>query len=90
MVNALSSPISTAHRLVGSMERRGLLKAIGTKRYVVCNQLVALSAKVIGAAFRTARRHAVLRAVANEIGEQCEIGVVTDHVVTYVDSVRVS
>jgi IclR family acetate operon transcriptional repressor len=88
---ALSLPLPTAHRLIGNLEERGLLqKALGTKRYVVGNQLVRLSAKVIGAAFRTARRHAVLRAVAAEIGEQCEIGVVRDNVVTYVDSVRVS
>src|SRR5882724_346171 len=88
---ALSLPLPTAHRLVGNLEERGLLqKALGTKRYVVGNQLVTLSAKVIGAAFRTARRHAVLRAVAAEIGEQCEIGVVRDNMVAYVDSVRVS
>lgn len=91
IANALSLPLPTAHRLVGNLEERGLLqRALGTKRYVVGNQLVTLSAKVIGAAFRTARRHAVLRAVADEIGEQCEIGVVRDDVVTYVDSVRVS
>jgi IclR family acetate operon transcriptional repressor len=90
IAKALSLPIPTAHRLIGNLEERGLLqKALGTKRYVVGNQLVTLSAKVIGAAFRTARRHAVLRAVADEIGEQCEIGVVRDNVVTYVDSVRV-
>jgi IclR family acetate operon transcriptional repressor len=57
---------------------------------MVGNQLVTLSARVIGAAFRTARRHAVLREVAAEIGEQCEIGVVRDDGVAYVDSVRVS
>jgi IclR family acetate operon transcriptional repressor len=91
IANALSLPLPTAHRLVGNLEERGLLqRALGTKRYVVGNQLVTLSAKVIGAAFRTARRHAVLRAVAGEIGEQCEIGIVRDHVVMYVDSVRVS
>ncbi len=91
IANALSLPLPTAHRLVGNLEERGLLqRALGTKRYVVGNQLVTLSAKVIGAAFRTARRHAVLRAVASEIGEQCEIGVVRDNVVAYVDSVRVS
>jgi DNA-binding IclR family transcriptional regulator len=90
IANALFLPLPTAHRLVGNLEERGLLqRALGTKRYVVGNQLVTLSAKVIGAAFRTARRHAVLRAVADEIGEQCEIGVVRDNVVTYVDSVRV-
>jgi IclR family acetate operon transcriptional repressor len=91
IADALSLPLPTAHRLVGNLEERGLLqRALGAKRYVVGNQLVTLSAKVIGAAFRTARRHAVLRAVADEIGEQCEIGVVRDDVVTYVDSVRVS
>ncbi|MBR1177609.1 IclR family transcriptional regulator [Bradyrhizobium sp. KB893862 SZCCT0404] len=91
IASALSLPLPTAHRLIGNLEQRGLLqKAVGTKRYVVGNQLVTLSAKVIGAAFRTARRHAVLRAVAAEIGEQCEIGVVRDNVVAYVDSVRVS
>src|SRR5215510_6798101 len=91
IAQSLSLPVPTAHRLIGNLEARGLLqKALGTKRYVVGNQLVTLSAKVIGAAFRTARRHAVLRAVAGEIGEQCEIGVVRDNVVAYVDSVRVS
>src|SRR5262245_66529190 len=70
IADALSLPLPTAHRLVGNLEERGLLqKALGTKRYVVGNHLVTLSAKVIGAAFRTARRHDVLREVADEVGE---------------------
>jgi IclR family transcriptional regulator, acetate operon repressor len=86
---ALSLPLPTAHRLIGNLEQRGLIqKALGTKRYVVGNKLVTLSAKAIGSAFRTARRHAVLSAVADQIGEQCEIGVVRDNEVVYVDSVR--
>jgi IclR family transcriptional regulator, acetate operon repressor len=86
---ALSLPLPTAHRLIGNLESRGLIqKALGTKRYVVGSKLVTLSAKTIGAAFRTVRRHAVLSAVADRIGEQCEIGVVRDNVVVYVDSVR--
>jgi DNA-binding IclR family transcriptional regulator len=86
---ALSLPLPTAHRLIGNLESRGLIqKALGTKRYVVGSKLVALSAKAIEAAFRTTRRHAVLRAVADQIGEQCEIGVVRDNEVVYVDSVR--
>lgn len=86
---ALSLPLPTAHRLIGNLEQRGLIqKALGTKRYVVGNKLVTLSAKAIGSAFRTARRHAVLSAVADQIGEQCEIGVVRDNQVAYVDSVR--
>ena len=60
IAQSLSLPLPTAHRLIGNLEERGLLqKALGTKRYVVGNQFVTLSAKVIGAAFRTARRHAV-------------------------------
>ncbi|MBR0797190.1 IclR family transcriptional regulator [Bradyrhizobium jicamae] len=90
IASALALPLPTTHRLVGNLEARGLLqKAIGTKRYVVGNQMVTLAAKAIAAAFRTARRHAVLRAVADEIGEQCEIGVVRGDVVSYVDSVSV-
>ena len=86
---ALSLPLPTAHRLIGNLENRGLIqKALGTKRYVVGSKLVTLAAKTIGAAFRTVRRHAVLSAVADRIGEQCEIGVVRENVVVYVDSVR--
>ncbi|KAB1068564.1 IclR family transcriptional regulator [Methylobacterium planeticum] len=85
----LNLPVPTAHRLIGNLEARGLVqKALGTKRYLVGSKLVTLSAKAIGAAFRTARRHAVLSAVADRIGEQCEIGVVRANEVVYVDSVR--
>lgn len=86
---ALALPLPTAHRLIGNLEDRGLIqKALGTKRYVVGSTLVTLSAKTIGAAFRTVRRHAVLSAVADRIGEQCEIGIVRDNAVAYVDSVQ--
>ncbi|WP_299847718.1 IclR family transcriptional regulator [uncultured Paracoccus sp.] len=85
----LDLPLPTAHRLVGNLEARGLVqRAPGTKRYVVGNALVLLAGKTIGSAFRTARRHAVLQSVAAEIGEQCEIGIVRNNVVAYVDSVR--
>lgn len=87
----LKLPLPTAHRLIGSLEARGLLqRAAGTKRFVVGNALVLLAGKTIGSAFRTARRHAVLRSVAEEIGEQCEIGIVRNNAVAYVDSVRVT
>lgn len=86
---AHSLPLPTAHRLICNLESRGLIqKALGTKRYVVGDKLVTLSAKAIGSAFRTARQHAVLSAVADRIGEQCEIGVVRDNGVVYVHSVR--
>ncbi|NLS20332.1 IclR family transcriptional regulator [Rhizobium sp. P40RR-XXII] len=87
----LDLPLPTAHRLIGNLEARGLIqRATGTKRYVVGNALVVLAGKTIGSAFRTARRHAVLQNVAAEIGEQCEIGIVRNNVVAYVDSIRVT
>lgn len=86
----LDLPLPTAHRLISNLESRGLLqRAAGTKRFVVGNNLVVLAGKTIGSAFRTARRHAVLQNVAAEIGEQCEIGIVRNNEVVYVDSVRV-
>lgn len=88
---SLDLPLPTTHRLIGNLEARSLLqRAIGTKRYVVGNALVVLAGKTIGSAFRTTRRHAVLQSVAAEIGEQCEIGIVRNNVVAYVDSVRVT
>ncbi|MGV1768266.1 IclR family transcriptional regulator [Rhizobium rhizogenes] len=91
IADAVGLPLPTAHRLVGNLEARGLVqRALGTKRYVVGNSLVLLAGKTIGAAFRTARRHVVLRNVADEIGEQCEIGIVRNDRVEYVDSVKMS
>jgi IclR family acetate operon transcriptional repressor len=89
IASELGLPAPTAHRLIGNLEERGLLRrALRSKRFMLGNQMLLLAAKAIGAGFRTARRHAVLLDVAREIGEQCEIGVVRDNAVTYVDSVR--
>lgn len=88
---ALDLPLPSAHRLIGNLEVRGLLqRAPGTKRFMVGNSLVNLAGKTIGSAFRTARRHAVLRRVAEQIGEQCEIGIVKNASVSYVDNVRLA
>jgi DNA-binding IclR family transcriptional regulator len=90
IAEALSLALPTAHRIIGNLEERRLLqRAVGSKRFVVGNRLISLSSKVIGSAFRTARRHALLQSVSAQIGEQCEIGIVRDNVVVYVDSVRV-
>lgn len=89
IAKSLDLPLPTAHRLISNLESRGLLqRAAGTKRFVVGNDLVMLAGKTIGSAFRTARRHAVLQNVAAEIGEQCEIGIVRNNAIVYVDSVR--
>lgn len=91
IADRLEIPLPSAHRIVGNLEERNLLRrALGSKRLLVGNAMVDLATEAIGAAFRTARRHALLRTLSAEIGEQCEIGVVRDTVVTYVDSVRLA
>jgi len=89
IAEALSLPLPTAHRIIANLQERGLIQRVGSKRFLVGNKLVTLSAKVIGSAFRTARRHAVLQSLSAQIGEQIEIGIVRDNLVVYVDSVRV-
>lgn len=87
----LGLPLPTAHRLVSNLEARQMVqRAPGTKRFGVGNRLVLLAGKTISSAFRSSRRHAVLSAVAAEIGEQCEIGIVRHNRVVYVDSIRVA
>jgi DNA-binding IclR family transcriptional regulator len=89
LAEALSIPLPTAHRIIGNLEERGLIeRTVKSKRFVVGNNLVTLSAKVIGSAFRNARRHAILQSVSAQIEEQCEICIVRDNLVVYVDSVR--
>ncbi|MER9664806.1 IclR family transcriptional regulator [Mesorhizobium sp. M0159] len=86
----LDLPLPTAHRLINNLQARGLLqRAPCTKYLVVGNNLVLLARNAIGSAFRTTRRHAVLQTVAAEIGEQCEIGIVRNNAVVYLDSVLV-
>lgn len=90
IAEGLEIPLPTAHRLVGNLEERGILqRSLGSKRLVVGTRMLDLAAKAIGAGFRRSSRHAILRAVSEKIGEQCEIGVVRDNLVTYVDAVRV-
>jgi IclR family acetate operon transcriptional repressor len=87
----LCLPLPSAHRLISNLEARDMIqRAPGTKRYGVGNRLVMLAGRTISSTFRTARRHAVLQEVARELGEQCEIGIVRNNRVVYVDSVRVS
>lgn len=87
----LCLPLPSAHRLISNLEARDMIqRAPGTKRYGVGNRLVMLARRTISSTFRTARRHAVLQEVARELGEQCEIGIVRNNRVVYVDSVRVS
>jgi DNA-binding IclR family transcriptional regulator len=83
-------PTPTVHRLTAQLNNRGMLKrAIGSKRVLPGPRLVALGAQILEAAMLMDRPHASLQRLANEIGEHCQIGVVVDGEVHYVDTARV-
>jgi DNA-binding IclR family transcriptional regulator len=82
-------PLPTAHRLVGALEERGLLRRPpGSKRLEIGNRMLEISARAIGAGFRNAGRHAILQDLARKLGEQCEIGIVRDDHVVYIDNIK--
>lgn len=89
IAEGLSLPLTTAHRIVGGLEGRGLLQhPFGSKRFEVGDRMLDLGAKAIGASLRGVGRHAVLQDLARRIGEQCEIGIVRHGRVVYVDNIR--
>lgn len=82
-------PVPTVHRLVGQLERRGLLaRALGSKRVVVGPALVRLGTASLEAALRVDRPHQVLVALAERLGEHCQIGRRVDNAIVYLDSAR--
>ena len=83
--------LPTAHRIVAGLEQQGLLqRGMDSKRLVVGPALVSLGFKVASATFYDAARHAVLQRLAEDLGEQVELGVVRNNVVVYLASVRSS
>jgi len=83
-------PVPTVHRLVSQLERRGLLsRALGSKKLVVGRELVRLGTASIEGALRTDRPHHILAALANRLGEHCQIGRRFDDDVVYIDSATV-
>ena len=82
-------PLPSAHRLAGQLEDRGLLRrAFGSRRLLPGPRLLSLGLDILrGGALRDAAQ-AILAAVAEEIGEHCQIGVVVGHEVAYVASAR--
>lgn len=82
-------PLASAHRLIGTLEERGFLRRPpGSKRLEIGNSMLDLSARAIGAGFRNAGRHAILQDLARKLGEQCEIGIVRDDHVVYIDNIK--
>jgi DNA-binding IclR family transcriptional regulator len=84
-------PLPSVHRIAAQLEQRGLLgRALGSRRLLPGQRLLRFGFDILrGGALRD-RPQAILAALAEEIGEHCQIGIVTGHEVTYAASARPS
>ncbi len=81
-------PLPTAHRLVGQLVQRDLVKRyVGSKRFMVGSALLDLATSAIASSLRNDDVHRVLAKLAQDIDEHCHIGIRVDDEILYVDSV---
>ena len=89
VAEATGLPLATAHRLVGQLESRALLKrALGSRRLLPGSRLFDLGTKIMRAALVADGTHVLLARLAAKLEEHCHIGIVSDMQVLYVDSAR--
>ena len=82
-------PVPTAHRIVAQLERRALLKrALASRKLLVGASLVRLGAAAVEASLHSDQVHRMLAALANELGEHCQLGLRSGNEVVYSDTVR--
>jgi IclR family transcriptional regulator, acetate operon repressor len=82
-------PPPTVHRLVAQLVSRDLLKrALDSKRVLVGPRLVDFGARVLKGAMLADQSHLILSNLANELGEHCQVGIVAEGAVLYVDTAR--
>jgi DNA-binding IclR family transcriptional regulator len=86
---ALDIPQPTAHRIVGTLEKLGFIgREPGRRRIVEGPRLVSLGLNALQAAATNRACHAVLEALAKKTGESCNLGVMANGQVVYVDRVE--
>lgn len=85
----LAMPQPTAHRIVGTLEKLGFVgREPGSRRIVEGGRLVVLGLDVLQAAAGSGARHAILASLARKTGESCNLGVMANGHVVYVDRVE--
>lgn len=86
---ALDMPQPTAHRIVGTLEKLGFVgREPGRRRVIGGARLVNLGLDALGSAASNGAPHAVLAALAKKTGESCNLGVMANGHVVYVDRVE--
>ncbi len=82
-------PKQTLHRVLGQLEDLGLVtrEPIGA-RYRPGASLIGLSRDVLGGSFRVFPRHLILQQLVDRVGESCNIGILDQASVLYLDRVE--
>src|SRR5581483_10646782 len=89
VARALKLTLPTAHRMAVELQKGGFLRrAFSSKKLVVGPRLARFAANVTAAWLADAPRHAILQALTDEVGEQCELGILQQNQIVYVDGGR--
>lgn len=85
----LGLPKATAHRLAALLEHLGFLqREPGTKRFIVGPKLTMMALDALIHSPRRGERHAILRALVEEVGETCNVTMLDGDAVVYLDRVE--
>ena len=80
-------PIPTAHRIVGQLLDRAILKRQpGTARILMGSRMLSLSSDTLKSAIVADVSHQILVRLAAEIGEHCHVGAMSEGSILYIDS----
>jgi len=89
VIEELALPKATAYRLVDGLVSSGYLaREPVRKRLTVGSRLTGLAFGAMRASMRDCGRHALLRRLAHQINETCNIGVILNGEIVYLDRVE--
>lgn len=89
VIETLSLPKATAYRLVDGLVSSGYLaREPARKRLTVGSRLTDLAFCTMRASMRDSGRHALLRRLAHQVNETCNIGVILNGEIVYLDRVE--
>ncbi|MGB0084552.1 MAG: IclR family transcriptional regulator [Rhodomicrobiaceae bacterium] len=87
----LDLPKATVHRLIGSLEIKGLIvKDPVSGGYVAGPSLCDMAFKILRKSAASGTRHAILAGLAAKVGETCNLGILDGGEARYVDRVEAS
>ncbi len=89
LATTLGLPKPTAHRIAVSLERENFLqREPGSRRFIAGPRLFNLAVAAMEASVIQAPRHAILQALSDELGETCNLGIISGSEVIYLDRVE--